>query len=255
MNIWAGYRFFMITLLAGQQSISPELYEAARVEGADYVQRLRKGRRHNWLGRLATARLGRVLRPLGGAFGGPKPSRRGSSSSHLDRIRSSPARPYTREPRRPTTIAAPGVMAVAGEMKPWWIRAVGAPWLAQWPVGAAGPAAPAPNTSRRSRGQEVPRGSRPGSRLTCRVPGSSTSSGPTTRSPRPHHRRHRLCDPARGDLGRHLRLRGLTRSCRPSTPILITRSHDALPCLGFFPTPSGSRPAHHDRERPRRSAP
>ena len=26
MNIWAGYPFFMITLLAGLQSISPELY-------------------------------------------------------------------------------------------------------------------------------------------------------------------------------------------------------------------------------------
>jgi multiple sugar transport system permease protein len=41
MNIWAGYPFFMITLLAGLQSISPELYEAARVDGADYVQQLR----------------------------------------------------------------------------------------------------------------------------------------------------------------------------------------------------------------------
>jgi multiple sugar transport system permease protein len=41
MNIWAGYPFFMITLLAGLQSISPELYEAARVDGADYIQQLR----------------------------------------------------------------------------------------------------------------------------------------------------------------------------------------------------------------------
>ena len=41
INIWAGYPFFMITLLAGLQSISPELYEAARVDGADYVQQLR----------------------------------------------------------------------------------------------------------------------------------------------------------------------------------------------------------------------
>ncbi|MHB8392234.1 MAG: carbohydrate ABC transporter permease [Acidobacteriaceae bacterium] len=41
MNIWAGYPFFMITLLAGLQSISPELYEAARVDGADYAQQLR----------------------------------------------------------------------------------------------------------------------------------------------------------------------------------------------------------------------
>ena len=34
INIWAGYPFFMITLLAGLQSISPDLYEAARVDGA-----------------------------------------------------------------------------------------------------------------------------------------------------------------------------------------------------------------------------
>ena len=41
MNIWAGYPFFMITLLAGLQSISPDLYEAARVDGASYSQQLR----------------------------------------------------------------------------------------------------------------------------------------------------------------------------------------------------------------------
>ena len=41
INIWAGYPFFMITLLAGLQSISPELYESARVDGADYAQQLR----------------------------------------------------------------------------------------------------------------------------------------------------------------------------------------------------------------------
>lgn len=41
INIWAGYPFFMITLLAGLQSISADLYEAARVDGADYVQQLR----------------------------------------------------------------------------------------------------------------------------------------------------------------------------------------------------------------------
>ena len=41
VNIWAGYPFFMITLLAGLQSISPDLYEAARVDGADYAQQLR----------------------------------------------------------------------------------------------------------------------------------------------------------------------------------------------------------------------
>jgi multiple sugar transport system permease protein len=41
MNIWAGYPFFMITLLAGLQSISPELYEAARVDGADHLAQFR----------------------------------------------------------------------------------------------------------------------------------------------------------------------------------------------------------------------
>jgi multiple sugar transport system permease protein len=41
INIWAGYPFFMITLLAGLQSISPDLYEAARVDGADYAQQFR----------------------------------------------------------------------------------------------------------------------------------------------------------------------------------------------------------------------
>jgi multiple sugar transport system permease protein len=41
INIWAGYPFFMITLLAGLQSISPELYEAARVDGADHLAQFR----------------------------------------------------------------------------------------------------------------------------------------------------------------------------------------------------------------------
>lgn len=41
INIWAGYPFFMITLLAGLQSISPELYEAARVDGADRLAQFR----------------------------------------------------------------------------------------------------------------------------------------------------------------------------------------------------------------------
>jgi len=41
INIWAGYPFFMITLLAGLQSISPELYEAARVDGAGRLAQFR----------------------------------------------------------------------------------------------------------------------------------------------------------------------------------------------------------------------
>jgi multiple sugar transport system permease protein len=34
INIWAGYPFFMISILAGLQGISPDLYEAAAVDGA-----------------------------------------------------------------------------------------------------------------------------------------------------------------------------------------------------------------------------
>ncbi|MBO0781387.1 MAG: sugar ABC transporter permease [Ktedonobacteraceae bacterium] len=40
-NIWLGIPFYMALLLAGLQSISPQLYEAARVDGANGLQRLR----------------------------------------------------------------------------------------------------------------------------------------------------------------------------------------------------------------------
>lgn len=40
-NIWRGFPFFMITILAAMQSISRELYEAAEIDGASAVQRLR----------------------------------------------------------------------------------------------------------------------------------------------------------------------------------------------------------------------
>jgi len=39
INIWSGYPFFMISLLAGLQGISSDLYEAAAVDGANAVQR------------------------------------------------------------------------------------------------------------------------------------------------------------------------------------------------------------------------
>ncbi|WOF22065.1 sugar ABC transporter permease [Microbacterium betulae] len=39
VNIWAGYPFFMVSLLAGLQGIPSELYEAARVDGAGPWQR------------------------------------------------------------------------------------------------------------------------------------------------------------------------------------------------------------------------
>lgn len=38
INIWAGYPFYMVSLLAGLQGISPDLYEAATVDGANSVQ-------------------------------------------------------------------------------------------------------------------------------------------------------------------------------------------------------------------------
>jgi multiple sugar transport system permease protein len=38
MNIWSGYPFFMLSLLAGLQGIPGDLYEAARVDGANGVQ-------------------------------------------------------------------------------------------------------------------------------------------------------------------------------------------------------------------------
>ncbi|EIC08354.1 ABC-type transporter, integral membrane subunit [Microbacterium laevaniformans OR221] len=39
INIWAGYPFFMVSLLAGLQGIPSDLYEAATVDGASSVQR------------------------------------------------------------------------------------------------------------------------------------------------------------------------------------------------------------------------
>ncbi|GAA0804704.1 carbohydrate ABC transporter permease [Spirilliplanes yamanashiensis] len=39
VNIWSGYPFFMISLLAGLQGIPNDLYEAAAVDGANPVQR------------------------------------------------------------------------------------------------------------------------------------------------------------------------------------------------------------------------
>ncbi len=39
INIWSGYPFYMISILAGLQGISADLYEAARVDGASAIQR------------------------------------------------------------------------------------------------------------------------------------------------------------------------------------------------------------------------
>ncbi|SIR45101.1 carbohydrate ABC transporter membrane protein 1, CUT1 family [Rhizobium sp. RU20A] len=38
-NIWAGYPLFMVSLLAGLQGISKELYEAAGIDGANEIQK------------------------------------------------------------------------------------------------------------------------------------------------------------------------------------------------------------------------
>ncbi|MBW1699742.1 MAG: sugar ABC transporter permease [Deltaproteobacteria bacterium] len=38
-NVWRGFPFFGISILAGLQTIPPEQYEAARVDGANYLQR------------------------------------------------------------------------------------------------------------------------------------------------------------------------------------------------------------------------
>jgi multiple sugar transport system permease protein len=41
INIWAGFPFFMISILAGLQGISADLYEAAAVDGAGALQQFR----------------------------------------------------------------------------------------------------------------------------------------------------------------------------------------------------------------------
>lgn len=38
INIWSGYPFYMVSLLAGLQGIPNELYEAATVDGANSIQ-------------------------------------------------------------------------------------------------------------------------------------------------------------------------------------------------------------------------
>lgn len=38
INIWAGYPFYMVSILAGLQGISPDLYEASALDGANCVQ-------------------------------------------------------------------------------------------------------------------------------------------------------------------------------------------------------------------------
>ena len=39
INIWSGYPFFMTSILAGLQSISQDIYEAAKVDGANGIQK------------------------------------------------------------------------------------------------------------------------------------------------------------------------------------------------------------------------
>ena len=39
VNIWAGYPFYMVSLLAGLQSVPQDLYEAASIDGANKIQK------------------------------------------------------------------------------------------------------------------------------------------------------------------------------------------------------------------------
>ena len=39
VNIWAGYPFYMVSLLAGLQSVPQDLYEAAGIDGANKIQK------------------------------------------------------------------------------------------------------------------------------------------------------------------------------------------------------------------------
>ena len=43
-NAWVGIPFSMVLLLAGLQNISPTLYEAASIDGADVWQRFDRSR-------------------------------------------------------------------------------------------------------------------------------------------------------------------------------------------------------------------
>ena len=38
VNIWAGYPFYMVSLLAGLQGVPKELYEASDIDGANVFQ-------------------------------------------------------------------------------------------------------------------------------------------------------------------------------------------------------------------------
>lgn len=42
VNVWRGFPFSAIVLLAGMTSVSPEILEAAKVDGANFLQRFRK---------------------------------------------------------------------------------------------------------------------------------------------------------------------------------------------------------------------
>jgi len=42
VNVWRGFPFSAIVLMAGMTSVSPEIIEAARVDGANFIQRFRK---------------------------------------------------------------------------------------------------------------------------------------------------------------------------------------------------------------------
>src|SRR2546428_12164244 len=43
VNVWRGMPFFAITLLAGLQTVNPDLHEAAEIDGANAWQRFWRG--------------------------------------------------------------------------------------------------------------------------------------------------------------------------------------------------------------------
>jgi multiple sugar transport system permease protein len=42
VNVWRGFPFSAIVLMAGMTSVAPEVIEAAKVDGANFIQRFRK---------------------------------------------------------------------------------------------------------------------------------------------------------------------------------------------------------------------
>ncbi len=90
VNTWRGMPFFAITLLAGLQTINPDLHEAASLDGANGWQRFRHV---SWPDSARSAGVrSRQLGPSA-ARAMPRQSKAGSASATTARRRSSRARP------------------------------------------------------------------------------------------------------------------------------------------------------------------